>query len=56
MQGEVIGMNTAIFAPMASGSIGLGFAIPSNDIEFVTDTLRNPAACGWGRSISASSK
>jgi serine protease Do len=41
MQGEVIGMNTAIFAPMTSGSIGLGFAIPSNDIKFVADTLRN---------------
>jgi serine protease Do len=41
MQGEVIGMNTAIFAPMTSGSIGLGFAIPSNDIKFVADALRN---------------
>jgi serine protease Do len=39
MQGEVIGMNTAIFAPMTSGSIGLGFAIPSNDIKFVADAL-----------------
>jgi serine protease Do len=42
MQGEVIGMNTAIFAPPASGSIGLGFAIPSNDIKFVADAMRNP--------------
>jgi serine protease Do len=41
-QGEVIGMNTVIFAPPASGSIGLGFAIPSNDIKFVTDGMRNP--------------
>jgi serine protease Do len=41
MQGEVIGMNTAIFAPMTSGSIGLGFAIPSNEIKFVSDALRN---------------
>jgi serine protease Do len=41
MQGEVIGMNTAIFAPMTSGSIGLGFAIPSNDIKFVADALRS---------------
>jgi serine protease Do len=40
MQGEVIGINTAIFAPMTSGSIGLGFAIPSNDIKFVADALR----------------
>jgi serine protease Do len=43
MQGEVIGMNTAIFSPEAtSGSIGLGFAIPSNDIKFVVDGLRQP--------------
>jgi serine protease Do len=39
MQGEVIGMNTAIFAPMTSGSIGLGFAIPSNDLKLVADAL-----------------
>jgi serine protease Do len=33
-QGQVIGMNTAIFSPEAnSGSIGLGFAIPSNDVS-----------------------
>jgi serine protease Do len=44
MRGEVIGMNTAIFSPAAtSGSIGLGFAIPSNDVKFVADALRNPA-------------
>jgi serine protease Do len=43
LQGDVIGMNTAIFTPAASsGSIGLGFAIPSNDIKFVADALRNP--------------
>jgi serine protease Do len=41
--GEVVGMNTAIFAPAAtSGSIGLGFAIPSNDVRFAVDSLRNP--------------
>ncbi len=43
MHGEVIGMNTAIFSPEAnSGSIGLGFAIPSNDVKLVADGLRNP--------------
>jgi serine protease Do len=41
-RGEVIGMNTAIFTSgAANGSIGLGFAIPSNDIKFVADALRN---------------
>ena len=42
-RGEVIGMNTAIFSPEAtSGSIGLGFAIPSNDVKYVADALRSP--------------
>jgi serine protease Do len=48
MQGDVIGMNTAIFAPMTSGSIGLGFAIPSNDIKFVADALRNGSSMRVG--------
>jgi serine protease Do len=48
-QGEVIGMNTAIFSPEAnSGSIGLGFAIPSNDVRYVTDTLRSPGGMRLG--------
>ena len=42
-RGEVIGMNTAIVSPEAnSGSIGLGFAIPSNDVKYVADALRSP--------------
>jgi serine protease Do len=42
MRGEVIGMNTAIFAAGTSGgSIGLGFAIPSNDVKIVADALRS---------------
>ena len=42
-RGEVIGMNTAIFSPEAtSGSIGLGFAIPANDVKYVADALRSP--------------
>ena len=30
LEGKVIGINTAIIAPGQSGSIGIGFAIPSN--------------------------
>jgi serine protease Do len=42
-RGEVIGMNTAIVSPDAtSGSIGLGFAVPSNDVQFVANALRQP--------------
>ena len=40
LAGEVIGMNSVLFAPgNYSGSAGLGFAIPSNDLEFVMDRL-----------------
>jgi serine protease Do len=38
LAGEVIGMNSIIFAP-TSGFAGLGFALPSNDVEFVVDRL-----------------
>ena len=37
--GEVIGVNTAIFSP-SGGSIGIGFAIPSAIAENVIDQLR----------------
>jgi serine protease Do len=48
-RGEVIGMNTAIFSPEAtSGSIGLGFAIPSNDVKYVADALRSPEGMRLG--------
>jgi serine protease Do len=41
LQGEVIGVNTAIFSPLPQGgSIGLGFAIPSQNVQFVIDQLR----------------
>ena len=36
--GKVIGMNTAILSP-SGGSVGIGFAIPSNVIRSVTDQL-----------------
>ncbi|MDC6465564.1 Do family serine endopeptidase [Pelagibacteraceae bacterium] len=39
LEGKVIGINTAIIAPGASGSIGIGFAIPSNPASKVVDQL-----------------
>jgi len=39
IKGEVIGVNTAIIAPGQSGSIGIGFAIPSNAASNVIDQL-----------------
>ena len=39
VNGKVIGVNTAIIAPGSSGSIGIGFAIPSNPASKVIDQL-----------------
>ncbi len=38
MKGEVIGVNTAIFSP-SGGSVGIGFAIPSNIVKTVVDQI-----------------
>ena len=41
VKGEVIGINNQIFSESAtSGSIGLGFAISSNDVAFMLDQIR----------------
>ncbi len=39
MEGEVIGVNTAIISP-TGGSIGIGFAVPSDTAMVVVDQLR----------------
>ncbi len=39
LAGEVIGMNSVLYAPSSSGSAGVGFAIPSNSLKFVFDRL-----------------
>jgi serine protease Do len=39
LQGEVIGVNTAIISP-SGGSIGIGFAVPSKTVVGVIDQLR----------------
>ncbi len=48
MDGEVIGINTAIYSP-SGGSIGIGFSIPSNIAKTVVAQLRNfgHARRGW---------
>ena len=40
MNGEVVGMNTAIISS-SGGSNGIGFAIPINMVKYITDQLRN---------------
>ena len=39
LNGEVIGINTAIIAPGSSGSVGIGFAIPSNAASNIVGQL-----------------
>ncbi len=39
MDGQVIGINTAILSP-SGGSIGIGFATPANTVAPVIDQLR----------------
>ncbi len=48
MQGQVIGINTAIYSP-SGGSIGIGFAIPSNLAQRIVAQLRDGGRVrrGW---------
>jgi serine protease Do len=48
MDGEVIGINTAIYSP-SGGSIGIGFSIPANLAKNVVEQLRDfgRARRGW---------
>lgn len=39
MDGEVIGVNQAIYTRNKGGSIGIGFAIPVNDVKFLVDNV-----------------
>ena len=58
MDGEVIGINTAIYSP-SGGNIGIGFAVPSNQAKHVIDQLLEYGHTrrGWlGVSIQAVTK
>ncbi|HVH02804.1 MAG TPA: Do family serine endopeptidase [Amaricoccus sp.] len=48
LEGEVIGVNSAIYSPNG-GSVGVGFAIPSNTVQNVIDQLRDDGSVerGW---------
>ena len=47
--GEVVGMNTALYtADDAGGSVGLGLAIPGNDVQFVLNNLREYGRVRFG--------
>ncbi|MGD0103327.1 MAG: trypsin-like peptidase domain-containing protein [Rhodopila sp.] len=47
IHGEVIGMNSVIFSP-STGSSGLGFALPSNEMRFVFGRLMKQGAVKAG--------
>ncbi len=48
MEGDVIGVNSAIYSPNG-GSVGVGFAIPSNTVKTVVAQLRSSGSVerGW---------
>ncbi|MEX0298644.1 MAG: Do family serine endopeptidase [Kordiimonas sp.] len=48
MEGDVIGVNTAIFSP-SGGNVGIGFAIPSNDARRIARELQEHGKVrrGW---------
>ena len=48
LEGEVIGINTAIYSP-SGGSIGIGFAIPSTLAQHITEQLKTTGKVerGW---------
>jgi serine protease Do len=48
LNGEVIGINTAIFSP-SGGSVGIGFAIPASIAQDVVDSLKSTGSVtrGW---------
>ncbi len=46
-QGQVVGVNTAIFSP-SGGSVGIGFAIPASTAESVVDALEHGGVVSRG--------
>jgi len=40
--GEVVGVDTALYTEKGGGAIGIGYAIPSNDVVFVVPHLLDP--------------
>ncbi len=47
LSGQVIGINTAIYSP-SGGSVGIGFAIPSNLAKYVVGELEQHGSVTWG--------
>ena len=47
LHGRVIGINTAIYSP-SGGSVGIGFAVPSNTAKYVVSQLEEHGHVTWG--------
>jgi serine protease Do len=47
LHGRVIGINTAIYSP-SGGSVGIGFAVPSDTGKYVIDQLEEHGHVTWG--------
>jgi serine protease Do len=47
LSGKVIGINTAIYSP-SGGSVGIGFAVPSNIARHVVEELKAHGKVSWG--------
>jgi serine protease Do len=47
LSGHVIGINTAIYSP-SGGSVGIGFAIPSNTAKYVIGQIEAHGRVAWG--------
>ena len=49
MQGEVIGVNTAIYSPGGGGSVGIAFSIPAATVKTVVAQLKSTGSVsrGW---------
>jgi serine protease Do len=47
LHGQVIGINTAIYSP-SRGSVGIGFAVPSNIAKHVVVQLKEHGRVTWG--------
>jgi serine protease Do len=49
LNGEVIGVNTAIFSDTGGGSVGIGFAIEASSVKTIADTLikNGKVVRGW---------
>ncbi len=53
LQGKLVGINTAIMSPGGAGSIGIGFAYPSDRVKLILDSVKEHGDIGlWYTGLS----